>query len=104
MAPAVAERQQACAGPTLIECRTYRLSGHSRGDRREYRQAHEEHEAWQREPILRFAAQLRDQQVADEDALRACQEAVRQQVEAAIRCAEESPLPEIADVAEGVYA
>ncbi len=104
---AVAEaRQHACAGqgPTLIECRTYRLSGHSRGDRREYRQAHEEHEAWQREPIVRFAAYLRDQQVAEEAALRACQDDVRQQVEGAIRFAEESPLPEIAHVAEGVYA
>jgi pyruvate dehydrogenase E1 component alpha subunit len=91
-------------GPTLLECRTYRLSGHSRGDRREYRHAQEETEAWQREPLLRFAATLRAAQVADEAALAACQEQARRCVAEAIRFAEESPLPEVAGVAEGVFA
>jgi pyruvate dehydrogenase E1 component alpha subunit len=80
-------------GPVLLECRTYRLSGHSRGDKREYRQSREEQEAWQREPIARLEAHLRAQPLADEAAIAARREAARARVEAAIRFAEESPLP-----------
>ena len=44
-------------GPALIELLTYRLSGHSRGDPREYRSRDEEAAARAREPLARFAAQ-----------------------------------------------
>jgi len=44
-------------GPALIELLTYRLSGHSRGDPREYRTRDEEATARTREPLARFAIQ-----------------------------------------------
>ena len=91
-------------GPVLLECRTYRLSGHSRGDKREYRHADEETEAWQREPIRRLEAVLQSQNLLDESSRTARHAAAKQRVEAAIQFAEESPLPETKDVAEGVYA
>lgn len=92
-------------GPVLLECRTYRLSGHSRGDKREYRHAHEESEAWQREPIRHFEAFLKSQKLLPDDAaVAACHAAAQARIAAAIRFAEESPLPDVKDVAEGVYA
>jgi len=91
-------------GPVLLECRTYRLSGHSRGDKREYRHAHEESEAWQREPIRRFEAILQAEKLVDDAALAARHAAVRARIDEAIRFAEASPLPDAAAVAEGVYA
>ncbi|MFZ4396498.1 MAG: thiamine pyrophosphate-dependent dehydrogenase E1 component subunit alpha [Kiritimatiellia bacterium] len=92
-------------GPVLLECRTYRLSGHSRGDKREYRHANEESEAWLREPIRHFEAFLKAQkQLPDDAAVSACHAEAQARIAAAIRFAEESPLPDVKAVAEGVYA
>ena len=91
-------------GPALLECRTYRLSGHSRGDKREYRHANEESEAWQREPIRHFEVFLKAQKLADDAALATAHAAAKEQIEAAIEFAEISPLPDSTTVAEGVYA
>lgn len=81
-------------GPALIECMTYRLSGHSRGDQRIYRTRDEESTAQKNDPLLRMEAYLRKHEAAA-DALFAEQ---RQQMHACIDNAvlfcEESPLPD----------
>jgi pyruvate dehydrogenase E1 component alpha subunit len=91
-------------GPTLLECRTYRLSGHSRGDTREYRHRAEEDAAWKNEPIRRLEALLFAQGLLDETARAARHAAAGARIEAAIRFAESSPSPDPATVAEGVFA
>jgi len=91
-------------GPMLLECRTYRLSGHSRGDKREYRHMHEESEAWKREPIQRLEALLVEQKLADAATLTTHRAAAQQRIEAAIQFADVSPLPDVNTVAEGVFA
>ena len=40
-------------GPAFLECRTYRLSGHSRGDQRVYRTREEETDARRNDPVER---------------------------------------------------
>jgi pyruvate dehydrogenase E1 component alpha subunit len=91
-------------GPFLLECLTYRLSGHSRGDPREYRHRHEEEASWQREPIGRFEAWLMSRGLADEAALAVSRAAAEEAVAAAVRFAESSPEPDPATLSEGVYA
>jgi pyruvate dehydrogenase E1 component alpha subunit len=91
-------------GPVLLECRTYRLSGHSRGDKREYRHAHEESEAWQREPIRQFESFLKTQGLVDDASLVARHAAAKLRIEAAIQFAESSPDPDPGTVADGVFA
>lgn len=91
-------------GPMLIECATYRLSGHSRGDKREYRERSEEHAAWEQEPITRFEKFLLREQLADAAILASNRQTADNCVKNAIAFAESSPLPEPATVAEGVYA
>jgi pyruvate dehydrogenase E1 component alpha subunit len=88
----------------LIECRTYRLSGHSRGDRREYRARAEETQAWENEPIARFEAFLKQAKLLDDPAIEVRRAAAAGRIEAAIRFAEASPDPDPATVCEGVYA
>ena len=56
---------RAAEGPTLLECKTYRLCGHSRSDPRTYRSKEEEAEWATRDPILRLAAQLKEAGLAD---------------------------------------
>jgi TPP-dependent pyruvate/acetoin dehydrogenase alpha subunit len=92
------------AGPVLIECRTYRLSGHSRGDKREYRTRAEEAEAWSREPIARFESFLTGAGLASDADLAARRADAEERVRAAIHFAEASAHANPATVAEGVFA
>jgi pyruvate dehydrogenase E1 component alpha subunit len=97
-------RARAGAGPTLLECHTYRLNGHSRGDPRVYRGSDEEAAAWQREPVARFEAFLTAQGLADAAAIAARRAAAERSVAEAIHFAETSPFPDPATVAAGVWA
>ena len=85
-------------GPALLECRTYRLSGHSRGDPRVYRTREEERDAWTREPIARLAAQIGPSPRLDEIARE-----VEDVLAGAIAFAEADDI-RTDDVREGVYA
>ena len=102
--------QQACdrarrgEGPTLLECKTYRLSGHSRGDPRRYRTREEEAEARCNDPILRFKAILREMKLLDHDTDTAIRREARQVIQEAIRFARKSPDPSPATLEEGVFA
>ncbi|MGQ0663219.1 MAG: thiamine pyrophosphate-dependent dehydrogenase E1 component subunit alpha [Pseudomonadota bacterium] len=101
---AAVERARSGGGPTLVECKTYRLRGHSKSDRNLYR-TKDEIEAWRaRDPIVR----LRDELVAvgrllpaDADAIEA--EAGRE-IDAAVEFARTSPDPDPRDLAQDVYA
>lgn len=98
------ERAVTGQGPTLIECKTYRLSGHSRGDPRKYRTKEEEQAARQRDPILRLRRLLIAKNLLNEEqAARLAREA-NDRVEEAVRFAEESPEPDIAGLEEGIFA
>jgi pyruvate dehydrogenase E1 component alpha subunit len=91
-------------GPTLIECKTYRLSGHSRGDPRVYRTREEEREWGRREPIRRLRRELlrRGRLSPEQDA--AVRREVRAIVRAAVAFARRSPLPDPAGLEEGLFA
>lgn len=91
-------------GPTLLEARTYRLSGHSRGDPRKYRSAGEEAFWKARDPIVRLEETLRKNDILDDAAAAAMRREARRIVDDAERFARESPDPDPATVNEGVYA
>ena len=76
-------------GPALLECVTYRLSGHSRGDPRVYRTKEEEAKAWKNDPIPRMEAALK--LTAETIASLRCDAQTR--IDEAIRFAETSPVP-----------
>jgi pyruvate dehydrogenase E1 component alpha subunit len=65
-----AARARAGEGPTLIEALTYRISAHSTADDpTRYRDADEVTRARALDPIVRFSAWLRGEQLVDDDAL-----------------------------------
>ena len=103
VAEAVA-RARRLDGPTLIEAKTYRLSGHSRGDPRTYRTREEEAAWWAKDPIRRFRQFLVKDGVLSAAADSRIKREVRQAVGAAVAFARRSPYPDPATMAEGVFA
>ena len=91
-------------GPTLIECKTYRLSGHSRGDQRIYRTRDEEKEAHKNDPIKRFRKTLaKDHGLTPESNKRIKKEA-RKIISDAVEFAKTSKAPDPAVTEKRVFA
>jgi TPP-dependent pyruvate/acetoin dehydrogenase alpha subunit len=100
-----AARARAGEGPTLIEAKTYRHLGHSKGDRdRRYRTREEEQEWWRRDPILRCALRLREWGILDDERDAALRAEVEAEIQEAVHFAQESPLPEPSTAVEGAFA
>ncbi len=98
------ERARNLEGPTLVECKTYRLSGHSRGDKRHYRSSEEEERAWRNEPILRTSQWLQNCGVLSEQQDTDLQAEAAELIDEAVRFAEESAEADPAELEQGVYA
>lgn len=98
------QRARTGEGPTLLECKTYRLSGHSRGDPRRYRTRDEEAAARRNDPIRRFHKYLLTESVLDTTAAAALRRDVRKAVRAAIHFAQHSPDPTPATLHDGLWA
>ncbi len=98
------ERARAGDGPTLLECKTYRIRGHSKSDRNLYR-TKEEIEAWRsRDPIARFAGELLDAGRLDAAALARIEREAQAAIDAALEFAKSSPPPDPAHLTHDVYA
>jgi pyruvate dehydrogenase E1 component alpha subunit len=103
MSKAVA-RARSGAGPTLLEMKTYRYAGHSRGDPAKYRPAGEL-ETWKaRDPIEIYATKLVTTGVADEATLAELRRRVEERVAAATESAKASPAPDPSSIFENVSA
>ncbi len=92
------DRARGGDGPTLLECKTYRFTGHSRSDARGYRSREEEAEWQARDPIPRLRAELAD---AEASRLEADVEA---ELDDAVEFARTSPDPDPNQLVHDVYA
>jgi pyruvate dehydrogenase E1 component alpha subunit len=99
---AVARARQG-GGPSLIECMTYRLCGHSRSDPRTYRKKEEEDEWQARDPLPRFRSYLLSEWAITEEQLLEVELAVEESLKAAIAFAEASPEPDPVDLYTDVF-
>jgi pyruvate dehydrogenase E1 component alpha subunit len=90
-------------GPTLLECKTYRLCGHSRSDPRTYRSKEEEAEWATRDPILRLATQMKEAGAIDDAGLAQVEREVADVIDDAVAYAESSPDPEPEEALEDVF-
>ena len=98
------ERARQGGGPTLMECKTYRLRGHSRFDPAAYRPKDEVIEWLRKDAIARFQAKLLEMGIITEAEVQRTVEKARNDVEEATKFALESPFPEPAEALEDVYA
>jgi pyruvate dehydrogenase E1 component alpha subunit len=79
--------------PTLVEVRTYRFRGHSMSDPAKYRTQAELEEHKKRDPILLARARLQSMGLA-EARIKRIEDEVEEEVTAAVRFADSSPLPD----------
>jgi pyruvate dehydrogenase E1 component alpha subunit len=91
-------------GPSLVECKTYRLRGHSKSDRNLYR-TKEEIDGWrERDPIVRLESELATHGRFTPAALSTLAKEAEATLERALAFAKSSPDPDPADLARDVYA
>jgi len=90
--------------PTLLEVRTYRFMGHSMSDPGNYRTRAEIEKYQERDPIKLFSATLREEKIVNDKKLEEIDRKVREEIEDALRFADESPLPDPKELYTDVYA
>lgn len=98
------KRARAGAGPTLIECKTYRTRAHSEGMRDAGYRTQQEIDEWKaRDPIYTHRRQLLAQKIASEAELDGIEAEIQAIVEEAAEFAKNSPWPDPATAATNVY-
>lgn len=91
-------------GPYLVECKTFRMTGHSAHDSGEYVPKHLWKEWADRCPIARLERQMVDAGLTTREELEAQDQTRRREVDSAIEWAEQSPYPDPSGLLDNVYA
>lgn len=103
-ATAAVARARSGEGPSLIECKTYRYYGHHQGDdTRRYRTKEEEDTARERDCIKRFRERVLSDGSLKREELDTLDQKNKEKVDLAIIFAEQSPLPEPAELYTDVF-
>jgi TPP-dependent pyruvate/acetoin dehydrogenase alpha subunit len=90
-------------GPYMIECKTFRMTGHSAHDAAHY-VPKELFEEWEKQdPIRRLETKMIRRKWADQAAIDAIHSGIRKEVDEAVEWAEKSPYPDPATLLENVY-
>jgi acetoin:2,6-dichlorophenolindophenol oxidoreductase subunit alpha len=96
-------KARAGGGPSLIECMTYRHSGHSRADPAKYRPEGELERWKERDPITIYRARLKQFGIG-EDVMANIDADVQRQVDAATEACKAAPPPALDILTTDVYA
>ena len=98
------ERARSGAGPSFIECKTWRHHGHFEGENPSYRDG-KEHEEWmEKDPIPNFQNELVTRYGIEKSALDEIDFKVDQLLNEAVDFAEESPYPAPESALDHLYA
>jgi pyruvate dehydrogenase E1 component alpha subunit len=100
------DRARKGEGPTLIESKTYRLSGHTAMDQFHlggYRKKEEVEDWAKKDPIKRLREKLIEMKISSDADLNTIDEKARQEMEEAERFAKESPFPTREEIFQDVY-
>ncbi|MFO7928787.1 MAG: thiamine pyrophosphate-dependent dehydrogenase E1 component subunit alpha [Candidatus Humimicrobiaceae bacterium] len=90
-------------GPSLIEAKTYRFTGHHPNDPAEYREQEEaEYYKEEKDPVKNFKKQLIKDSVLKEEEIEKMEKNIQKRVDEAVKFAEESPEPDLGEFLEEV--
>jgi TPP-dependent pyruvate/acetoin dehydrogenase alpha subunit len=90
-------------GPYLLECKTFRMTGHSAHDSAHYVPQGLFDEWGKLDPIVRLEARMLEQGWAEQSDLDAMRARVKSEVDEAVEWAEKSPFPDPATLLDDVY-
>jgi len=90
-------------GPSLVECKTYRIRGHFEGDPMKYRSQEEFREWQEKDPIQRFARKLEEMHLLEPERIKVIETAIRAELDEAVQFAADSPYPDPAELTQDVY-
>jgi pyruvate dehydrogenase E1 component alpha subunit len=97
------ERARAGEGPTLIECKTFRMTGHSAHDKADYVPP-ELFNLWEeRDPIRRLECHLVKEALITAAEIEQMQQGINSEIDVALAQAEQDPYPDPEDCLRGVY-
>jgi 2-oxoisovalerate dehydrogenase E1 component alpha subunit len=103
-ARAAMERARSGGGPTLLECKTYRLRPHSNSDDDSKYRSPEEVAAWRmRDPITLLEQYVVQHGLQTPDEIAAARAAIRQEINAATVAAEQVPDPPVETLYDHLY-
>ncbi len=97
-------RARSGQGPTLIECKTYRHHGHFEGDPGKYKPSDEVAHWMAKDPLPRMKKYILENELLSEEEINKIDQEIKEEMEKAIKFAEESPLPSLESIVEDVYA
>jgi pyruvate dehydrogenase E1 component alpha subunit len=98
-----AEHARAGKGPYLIECKTFRMTGHSAHDAADYVPAGLREEWALKDPIAQLEKKMLAKEWASQEELTRMREEIRQELDAAVEWAEKSPYPDASELLDNVY-
>jgi pyruvate dehydrogenase E1 component alpha subunit len=90
-------------GPSLIECKTYRVKGHFEGDPMAYRDEEEAAEWMAKDPIKQFEKKLLEMGLLTQEKIKKLDGEIEKELDEAIRFAEESPFPDPSELTQDIY-
>jgi TPP-dependent pyruvate/acetoin dehydrogenase alpha subunit len=91
-------------GPSLIECKTFRMTGHSAHDDVKYVPKELFVEWEKKDPILRLESSLIRNKTVTEDEVKKLATRITQEVDEGVSLAENDPFPDPQEALDGVYA
>jgi pyruvate dehydrogenase E1 component alpha subunit len=97
------EHVRAGKGPYLLDIKTYRYKGHSMSDPQKYRSKEEVEEYKKQDPIETVRETILKNKWAKEAELEAIDEAIKREVEEAVKFAEDSPMATAEELYNDVY-
>ncbi len=90
-------------GPYLIECKTFRMTGHSAHDPGDYVPKHLWAEWAAKDPILRLRNRMVKNGWASPDELDVIEAGILKEIEEAVEWADRSPYPDVSQLLDNVY-
>ena len=90
-------------GPYLIECKTFRMTGHSAHDAAEYVPAGLKEEWAQRDPIARLEKRMAENDCVAPGEIGRIYEEIKKELDGAVEWAEKSPYPDASELMDNVY-
>ncbi|MDD3514067.1 MAG: thiamine pyrophosphate-dependent enzyme, partial [Synergistaceae bacterium] len=91
-------------GPSILECKTYRIKGHYVGDPEKYRTKEEVQKVFgETDPIPRFESKVLKAKAMTKKELETIRNTVEEELKEALEFARTSPVPEESALFEGLY-